>query len=108
MNQGAGMKSQGAGVSSHGVAKGEGAGVSEGAAGPGAEQPVLLDRRGRAGIITLNRPRAINALTHQMVRMVLDALAQWEHDSAVGTVVIKIGRASCRERVWNRGSSVDK
>src|SRR5690625_255555 len=88
MNQGAGMSSPGAGVSSHGVAKGEGAGVSEGAAGPGAEQPVLLERRGRAGIITLNRPRAINALTHQMVRLVLDALAQWEHDSAVGTVVI--------------------
>ncbi|MBT2386377.1 enoyl-CoA hydratase/isomerase family protein [Streptomyces sp. ISL-11] len=49
---------------------------------------VLVRRDGRAGRITLNRPRAINALTHAMVRRVDAALTAWEHDDAVTTVVI--------------------
>ncbi|MEU3755613.1 enoyl-CoA hydratase/isomerase family protein, partial [Streptomyces olivoreticuli] len=49
---------------------------------------VILRRDGRAGRITLNRPRAINALTHDMVRRVDAALTAWEHDDAVATVVI--------------------
>ncbi len=49
---------------------------------------VILRRDGRAGRITLNRPRAINALTHDMVRRVDAALTAWEHDDAVTTVVI--------------------
>ncbi|MFH8839244.1 enoyl-CoA hydratase/isomerase family protein [Streptomyces sp. NPDC017868] len=50
---------------------------------------VLLRTEGRAGFITLNRPRAINALTHPMVLAVDDALTAWEHDPAVATVVIE-------------------
>ncbi|RLU80455.1 3-hydroxyisobutyryl-CoA hydrolase [Streptomyces griseocarneus] len=52
------------------------------------DDAVLVRRGGRAGRITLNRPRAINALTHDMVRRVDAALAAWEHDDAVTTVVI--------------------
>lgn len=52
------------------------------------DDAVLLRRDGRAGRITLNRPRAINALTHDMVRRVDAALTAWEHDGAVATVVI--------------------
>ncbi|MEV8476037.1 enoyl-CoA hydratase/isomerase family protein [Streptomyces sp. NPDC051173] len=52
------------------------------------DDAVLLRRDGRAGRITLNRPRAINALTHDMVRRVDAALTAWEHDDAVATVVI--------------------
>ncbi|MEU5420955.1 enoyl-CoA hydratase/isomerase family protein [Streptomyces sp. NPDC001407] len=51
------------------------------------DDAVLLRRDGRAGRITLNRPRAINALTHDMVRHVDAALAAWERDDAVATVV---------------------
>ncbi|GAA1637640.1 enoyl-CoA hydratase/isomerase family protein [Georgenia ruanii] len=40
------------------------------------------------GLITLNRPRAINALTHEMVLLVSRALDEWEHDDAVRTVAI--------------------
>lgn len=50
--------------------------------------PVLLERRGALGLITLNRPRAINALTHEMVLLVSRALDEWEHDDAVRTVAI--------------------
>ncbi|MFI1412331.1 enoyl-CoA hydratase/isomerase family protein [Streptomyces sp. NPDC020707] len=54
----------------------------------GSEDSVLLHTAGRAAHLTLNRPRAINALTHAMVRRVDEALTAWEHDSAVETVVV--------------------
>jgi enoyl-CoA hydratase len=53
-----------------------------------ADEPVLLHTAGRAARITLNRPRALNALTHAMVRRIDEALTAWEHDPAVETVVI--------------------
>ncbi|MEU5954356.1 enoyl-CoA hydratase/isomerase family protein [Streptomyces sp. NPDC047525] len=52
------------------------------------EAPVLLRVQGRAGHITLNRPRAINALNHEMVRLMDGALTGWEQDDAVATVVL--------------------
>ncbi|MET7617863.1 enoyl-CoA hydratase/isomerase family protein [Streptomyces sp. NPDC005408] len=51
-------------------------------------ESVLLRTEGRAGYITLNRPRALNALTHPMVRTVDAALAAWEQDPAVEVVII--------------------
>lgn len=52
------------------------------------EPPVLFDERGRLGLITLNRPRAINALTIDMVRLIAAKLDEWEHADAVHTVAI--------------------
>ncbi|MEU2773482.1 enoyl-CoA hydratase/isomerase family protein [Streptomyces sp. NPDC007162] len=54
----------------------------------GTEAPVLLHVEGRAAHITLNRPKAINALSHPMVLRIAEALTDWEHDPAVETVVI--------------------
>ncbi|MFE3876780.1 enoyl-CoA hydratase/isomerase family protein [Kitasatospora sp. NPDC059146] len=51
-------------------------------------EEVLVHREGRAGLIVLNRPKALNALTHGMVRRIARALDDWEHDPAVATVVI--------------------
>ncbi|MEV3970424.1 enoyl-CoA hydratase/isomerase family protein [Streptomyces sp. NPDC050698] len=51
-------------------------------------EPVLFHTGGRVARITLNRPRALNALTHAMVRRIDEALTQWERDPAVETVVI--------------------
>ena len=53
---------------------------------PGPE--VLLERRGHLGHIILNRPRAINALTANMVTLISDALDSWEHDDGVATVLL--------------------
>ncbi|MFE6409848.1 enoyl-CoA hydratase/isomerase family protein [Streptomyces sp. NPDC057837] len=53
-----------------------------------ADEPVLFHTTGRAARITLNRPRALNALTHTMVRRIDEALGAWEHDPAVETVVL--------------------
>jgi enoyl-CoA hydratase len=49
---------------------------------------VLLRREAGIGRITLNRPRAINALNHAMVRTITGALTEWEHDDTVATVVL--------------------
>ncbi|MFK4687654.1 enoyl-CoA hydratase/isomerase family protein [Streptomyces pristinaespiralis] len=59
--------------------------LREGSAPDGS---VLLRTEGHAGHITLNRPRAINALTHTMVRTVDAALAAWEHDDEIAVVVV--------------------
>jgi enoyl-CoA hydratase/isomerase-like protein len=49
---------------------------------------VLLSRDGGLGRITLNRPKVINALTHDMARRIRAALTEWESDDAVTAVVI--------------------
>ncbi|MEV1024908.1 enoyl-CoA hydratase/isomerase family protein [Streptomyces sp. NPDC050264] len=54
----------------------------------GGEPPVLVRREGRAAHLVLNRPRALNALNHDMVLRVDRALSAWEHDDTVETVVI--------------------
>lgn len=53
-----------------------------------AEPEVLFEQRGRLGLITLNRPRAINALNHAMVRAIAEALSRWADDGTVETVAI--------------------
>ncbi|MFG2212365.1 enoyl-CoA hydratase/isomerase family protein [Streptomyces sp. NPDC048638] len=53
-----------------------------------SDDSVLVHTDGRAGYLTLNRPRALNALTHPMVRRIDEALDAWERDPAVTTVVI--------------------
>ncbi|MGW4240094.1 enoyl-CoA hydratase/isomerase family protein [Streptomyces sp. NPDC004749] len=52
------------------------------------EEPVLTARAGRTARITLNRPRALNALTHPMVLRVAEALTAWERDESVAAVVV--------------------
>jgi enoyl-CoA hydratase len=52
------------------------------------ESPVLVSRRGGLGLLTLNRPRAINALTHEMVRTLQSALDAWAQDPTVDTVAL--------------------
>ncbi|MBT2531134.1 enoyl-CoA hydratase/isomerase family protein [Arthrobacter sp. ISL-48] len=56
------------------------------AAPDGAE--VLFERRGRLGVITLNRPKAVNALTAGMVAAMLEQLTAWADDDGVATVLV--------------------
>lgn len=49
---------------------------------------VLFTTEGRAARITLNRPRALNSLSHGMIRAIDEALTAWERDPAVETVVL--------------------
>ncbi|GHA39283.1 putative enoyl-CoA hydratase [Streptomyces spiroverticillatus] len=52
------------------------------------EAPVLVHVEGRAGHLVLNRPRALNALTHPMVRILESTLAAWAEDPAIDTVAL--------------------
>ena len=50
---------------------------------------VVAERRGRAGLITLNRPKALNALSLDMVRDLTAALLAWRDDPAVEVVAVR-------------------
>ncbi|MBM6622894.1 enoyl-CoA hydratase/isomerase family protein [Micrococcaceae bacterium RIT802] len=52
------------------------------------EPEVQFEVRGTLGIITLNRPRAVNALTHGMVEAMYAQLRQWQDDDAVASVLL--------------------
>lgn len=72
----------------------------------GTDEPVLLTIQGRAAHITLNRPRALNALTHTMVERIDEALTVWEHDPTVETVVLTgAGSAACARAVTSAPST---
>ena len=51
-------------------------------------EDVLVTVENGVGLITLNRPKAINSLTHPMVTAMSKVLADWEHDDEVRVVVV--------------------
>lgn len=53
-----------------------------------SDDSVLARKDGRVGRLTLDRPRAINALDHAMVRRLHAVLADWEQDEQVLAVVL--------------------
>ena len=50
---------------------------------------VSVERRGNAGLLTLSRPKALNALSLQMVRDLSAALIAWRDDPSVAMVAIR-------------------
>jgi enoyl-CoA hydratase len=52
------------------------------------EPDILFERRGTAGLVILNRPHALNAVSHDMVRALAQQLGQWETDPAVTRVLV--------------------
>jgi len=52
----------------------------------GAE--ILFDHHGTAGLVTLNRPQALNAVTHGMVRALADKLTEWESDPSITRIIV--------------------
>lgn len=59
------------------------------AASGNAPSYVVTERRGAAGLITLNRPKALNALSLQMVRDLTTTLTAWRDDPSVLLVAIR-------------------
>lgn len=53
------------------------------------EQHVIAEVRGRVGCITLNRPKALNALSLGMIRDIMAALIAWRDDAHVLAVVVR-------------------
>src|SRR6185312_245492 len=60
----------------------------------GGGDEIRFERIGQAGVVTLTRPQALNAVTHRMVRALAKALHAWEHDKDISVVLVKAeGRA---------------
>ncbi|WP_067562279.1 enoyl-CoA hydratase [Nocardia acidivorans] len=57
------------------------------AGGPDFET-ILLERKGRVALITLNRPKALNALNSQVLADISAALDELENDNEIGAVVL--------------------
>ncbi len=51
-------------------------------------ETILIEARGRAALVTLNRPQALNALNAQLTRELAAALASLEADPEIGCVVL--------------------
>jgi len=49
---------------------------------------ILTRIDGRVGLLTLNRPKAINSLTHTMVTAMDAVLADWSRNDSVDTVIV--------------------
>ena len=50
---------------------------------------IVAEVQGRMGLLTLNRPKALNALTLPMVRALTAALLRWRDDAGIAAVAIR-------------------
>src|SRR6188474_2977384 len=67
-----------------------------------SDDEILFERCGAAGIVTLNRPKALNAVTHAMVRALRAELDRWANDPAITRVVIM----AAGERAFSAGGDI--
>lgn len=66
------------------------------------DSEILFDQEGPIGVITLNRPKALNALTLSQVRALNPKLAEWASEPSVAAVVIQ----GAGERAFCAGGDV--
>ena len=62
---------------------------------------ILTETRGRVGLLTLNRPQALNALNPELLGEILAALTAFDADPAIGAVVL-----SGSARVFAAGADI--
>lgn len=78
-----------------------------------SEPELLVETRGCVGLVTLNRPQALNALTAGMVAGLAAALDEWERDPAISCVVVRGAgeKAFCAggdiRQLWENGRRGD-
>jgi enoyl-CoA hydratase len=53
-----------------------------------AYENILTETRGRVGIVTLNRPKALNALNDALMNELGDALLKFDADDAIGCMIV--------------------
>jgi enoyl-CoA hydratase len=51
-------------------------------------ESILTETRGRVGLVTLNRPKARNALNNQLLHELMDALQASDEDQGIGAIVV--------------------
>jgi enoyl-CoA hydratase len=69
-----------------------------------SESEVICQKNGHCGIITLNRPKALNALTLTMVRGIAQTLDQWEADREIFCIAVK----GAGERAFCAGGDIKR
>ena len=67
-----------------------------------SEAEILFETRGKAGIVTLNRPKALNAVTRPMVEELHAKLIEWANDPAIETIVVK----AAGEKAFSAGGDI--
>jgi enoyl-CoA hydratase len=63
---------------------------------------IIFEKRGAAGVITLNRPQALNAVTHEMVLALSAQLKAWANNDGITRVVI----TAAGERAFSAGGDI--
>ncbi len=51
-------------------------------------ETIIVEKRGKVGLITLNRPKALNALNSRVLREIVAAAGSFDADAEVGAIVI--------------------
>ena len=65
-------------------------------------EPVLVERRGRVGLVTLNRPEKLNALNSALVSQLELAMKTLDGDEEIGAIVI----TGAGERAFSAGGDM--
>lgn len=68
-----------------------------------AYETILIEIHNRVGLIRLNRPKALNALSHQLLVELMDGLAALDADEQVGAMVV-----TGNERVFAAGADISE
>lgn len=63
---------------------------------------ILFEKRGCVGLVTLNRTKALNALTVDMINKLSHQLKQWEMDDTIKAVIL----TSASERAFSAGADI--
>jgi len=66
------------------------------------DDEIQFERRGAAGIVTLNRPKALNAVTHSMVVALRAQLDRWAGDDAVTRIIV----TAAGDRAFSAGGDI--
>jgi enoyl-CoA hydratase len=53
-----------------------------------AYENIIVDTKGRVGLITFNRPKALNALNSELIKELVQALDAFEADDGIGAIVL--------------------
>jgi enoyl-CoA hydratase len=64
--------------------------------------PILVERRGRVGLVTLNRPEKLNALNSALVTQLEQAINQLEAEDEIGAIVV----TGAGERAFSAGGDM--
>ena len=53
-----------------------------------AYKNIIVETRGRVGLVTFNRPKALNALNGALIKDLAEALCSFEADENIGAIVL--------------------